>query len=81
MQIFKPSFTDRKTKELCESPTYHIRFRDHLNRRQRFVGSAEGMVRGNGTGEWYGGGNGTGGGMVRGGEWYGGGNGTGTQLD
>ena len=33
-RIFKPTYTDRKSKAQRQSDTYHVAFRDHLNRRQ-----------------------------------------------
>jgi len=33
-QLFKPTYTDKATGEKRQSPTFNIRFRDHLKRRQ-----------------------------------------------
>ena len=37
-QLFKPTYTNRQTSERCQSPTFNIRFRDHLKRRQTLAG-------------------------------------------
>src|SRR5688500_18631256 len=37
-QLIRRSYTDKATGRRCESPTIHIHFRDHENRRQRFTG-------------------------------------------
>ena len=36
--LFRPTYTDKKTRQQRRSDTYHIRFRDHLNRRQTLSG-------------------------------------------
>lgn len=37
-RVFRPTYTDKATGAKRQSLTYHITFRDHLNRRQSFAG-------------------------------------------
>ena len=38
-RIVQPVYTDKRTKEQRRSDTYHVAFRDHLNRRQSVAGT------------------------------------------
>lgn len=41
MNLYKPTFKDRKTGQKRETPQWYLDFRDHHGTRQRFAGSAD----------------------------------------